>query len=117
MDNCIIILVCTLLAMLLVYTISKKEGFGFPFNTLSRTPQPPNVIFSMPAPYCTNDLGQPIPCPIPCQKVCETCQYDYPVLAAQSAAPSPTSHQLVPVFGIEEGAYSPSKWCPGPPLC
>ncbi len=78
-----------------------KEGFGFPFHSLTQTPQPPNVITSMPAPYCTNNLGQPVPCPVPCQKVCKTCQYDFPV----------------PVFGHEEGAYSPSKWCPGPPLC
>ncbi len=89
--------------ILLIYLMARngKESFGFPFSKLTQTPQPPRIVHSLPAPYCSNCLGSPVPCPIPCQYVCETCKYDFPV----------------PVFGPDAGAYSPNKWCPGPPLC
>lgn len=78
-----------------------SEDFGFPFQSLTDTMHKPNVIHSLPAPYCTDSAGYPIKCPVPCQDRCKTCDWDYPV----------------PVMGSKLGAYSPSKWCPGSPLC
>ncbi len=102
MNDTIIILICISISVLLIYMIkNNKEGFGFPFDKLTPVPESPKTDPAYFQPYCSNDLGQPIPCPVPCQDVSPTCQFDYPV----------------PVFGPKKGAYSPSKWCPGPPLC
>ena len=76
------------------------ERFGYPFNNLTNTPQKQSRLF-LAAPYCTNKLGQPVPCPMPCQGRFLTCNWDFPV----------------PVFGVEQGPYTPTKWCPGAPLC
>lgn len=94
-------MICIIIAIIIIvlFVIVPKEGFAF--NTLSKTPQPPKIYYNLPAPYCTNYLGQPVPCPEPCQKSCPTCRYSFPV----------------PVFSAKLGAYSPSKFCPGPPLC
>ncbi len=102
MDDTIIILICIGVAALVIYMIkSNKEEFGFSFDTLTQKPQSPKIAPPYCQPYCSNDLGQPIPCPVPCQYMCPSCQFDYPV----------------PVFGPKKGAYSPNRWCPGPPVC
>lgn len=103
MNSCTFItLLCIGVIVLLIYSIRKVEHLGFPFNSLHKLP----VVKQAPCyyqPYCTMEDGQPKPCEVPC------------VLGSDNPAcnfVSPT-----PVFGVTSGAYSPSKWCPGPPLC
>lgn len=84
--------------LLIIIFYTTRENFSF--DSLHHTPKT-RVIDSLPRPYCVDKFRRPTPCPKPCQQVCKTCQYDFPV----------------PVFGPKAGAYSSNVWCPGPPLC
>lgn len=102
MDNSLLLLiVIAVVVVLLVLRHRQTEGLGGPFNTLTSTPQPPRVAPVYRQPYCTNSTGFPVPCKPPCQEDNPACEYDYPV----------------PVLSNEMGAYTPSRFCPGPPLC
>jgi hypothetical protein len=99
MDDAIIILICIGVSAILICMIrGDTEKFGFPFDT---TPQPSQNLPPTVLPYCTDKLGNPIPCDKPCQCTSPSCQFSFPV----------------PVLSKNMGAYSPSKWCPGPPMC
>ena len=90
-----IIIIC-----LVVYLIcSCRENLGFPFNELRTTPE---AVTRPPyhQPYCMNEHGQPVPCPIPCQDISPTCDHSFPV----------------PVFSNKIGSYMPHKWTPGTPM-
>ena len=95
------ILILAIIVVAVVFLTTRTEGFGFPFGSLTRTPMSPTVEPRYSQPYCVDNSGQPVPCKVPCQYSCPSCEYDYPV----------------PVFGPNIGAYSPNKWCPGPPVC
>lgn len=97
--NCIIILIVLALVAVL-YVKSTRENLGFPFDKLYQEPRV-NVVPRYSQPYCMDQHGNPIPCSQPCQDWNPACKYDFPV----------------PVLSDKIGAYSPSKWCPGPPVC
>ena len=102
----LLVLIVTVLVLLYIPTIrdwikSNPEQFGFPFKSLRSTPTAPRIAPKYTQPYCVDQHGQPVPCPVPCQYFSSSCEFDYPV----------------PVFGPDIGAYSPNKWCPGPPVC
>ena len=115
MDNCTFIIPALIVAAIIFVLWLKKSTHAESFTpvdpvlqNLHRTPTTVTE-YTLPNPYCANDLGQPVPCRRPCNNllmtgdptvVATTCLWDFPV----------------PVFGPYMGAYTPSKWLPGPPL-
>jgi hypothetical protein len=108
MDTIIILLIIILLTCVLLVVFNNKEHLSLPsnnvftslFNKINRKPiliETPDNYF---LPYCTDELGRPVPCPVPCNEYNPACQFNYPV----------------PVLSGDIGAYSPSKWTPGAPL-
>jgi hypothetical protein len=99
MEQALLLLAGLFIIVIVCYCLTRKEGFSI-FKNLRSKPttriQPPYTN-----PWCTNELGHPIPCPGGCQYTCPSCMWDWPV----------------PVLGANLGANSPNKWCPGPPIC
>jgi len=96
-----IIFLCVAVSVLLLIGINNAEKFGFPFHTLHTKPRVKYAPIWYQG-YCSKNTGEPIPCNVPCR--CSknpACKFQHPN----------------PVFGVTSGSHSPSKWCPGAPLC
>ena len=94
-----IFILLIVIVFMIISFLNYREHFSL-FNSIKSFPST-KVAPKYTQPYCIDNSGEPIPCPIPCQYFSESCRYDYPV----------------PVLDPNIGAYSSNKWCPGPPIC
>jgi hypothetical protein len=108
MSNIVIMLVLLLVLFLIFVLLSQKENLSLPtgdvftdiFNKIYNTPKISKQQDWYYLPYCTDKLGRPVPCNIPCSEFNPACKFKYPV----------------PVFSGNIGAYSPNIWSPGAPV-